>query len=505
MTSQSFLVQNSAGVFAWVSSDMNAQPIFLGNTPQDGVLQALSQSLGDRTAIYSPDPSRSGKSLVVGYTDSAPDLPEFGMTFTLPIQGKALLLRWKEEGCNLTFWIGLGPCSRPDQITNWGWGLLLESTKLTNIEISEIQTREAETNQILMTGTFKPIGFSEIGQVNLGEILEDSVAEEVLWGQLYDASSCGDCGPYQAPCRSIWALTKEDADSPGLPAKVHWKLGDGAANNTHISGLTIGNDPNQIFILGAYVGVISADEEAHFYARYEDFTNAGFVGSWSKITSGYVAASGPTCVYAKNAGEIFVGGLGGYIYKLTDVTQAPTVVEDGSVSTEDINAIHGFGEVIVAACDNNVLKVSFNSGETWVSVAGNSAAAGRDLTAIFVRDEYNWIWGDSAGETWLTNDQGDNSSLNYSNTATTRINHIASSPLTPEVVYMAVTQGASTKIFRSLTGGRLGTWQDQPPYIRNLPSGAARYNFVSPCGQNRILTGGLSTTATDGILALGVN
>lgn len=493
---ENIALQSIVSAFTYVSSDLFSpvQSLFKFGS---NIIESLSKSKGGLNAIYSKDPV-TNEAKIVGTYRSAPELGE------MPFRERVLwaAANYMEQvfagDCKSVFLIKLDPCGRADDLNTWNSVFLVEGLRLNDISIEALQTFD-EAAPVEMTGTFAHIVWSRILPLKFTEEADSTILAEVIDVIYADVQSCGSCGRFSDGCEAIYALTRVNSGSPGLSSQLVYRVTDGGAYTPADIAALGGLSGSAIVAVGRYLMVISETFGGHVYAVKP--TKAGVTPSWSPVTSGYQAGGSPRCVYAKSASEVFIGGQGGYIYKCTNITTTVSVAHDGSLTTQNINAIHGAGQVVVAVTDGGRVLFSINNGDSY-SLVDTFPNGVVNLRSVWVRNANQWEVGDDDGKYWKTDDQGSTwTQVVLPNQSTlSSILDIKYSPDSPEVGAMALqTTGNTGLVYRTITGGR--EWYIDTPAIDNLPANE-RINKVALCGVNAIVAGGLVSGSTDGLLAV---
>jgi hypothetical protein len=238
--------------------------------------------------------------------------------------------------------------------------------------------------------------------------------------------------------------------------------------------------------------VVSEAKGGHVYSPFASI-DAGTI-AWTLVTTGYVAAKSPRAIYSKSTNETYIAGVGGYIYFMTDPTLPVTVLTDGSVSTQTLNDIHGFGRTVVAVGASNAVLKSDNAGETFSLITG--PAVGANLTAIWCMSKNVWFIGTGGGALYYTTNAGASWTQISFGSGATVVNDIKFQDDT--VGYMAVEVAGVGRVYRTSDSGH--SWSYTAPAISGIPTNL-RINAVAPCGYNEVAAGGLKTT-DDGIIAI---
>jgi photosystem II stability/assembly factor-like uncharacterized protein len=174
---------------------------------------------------------------------------------------------------------------------------------------------------------------------------------------------------------------------------------------------------------------------------------------------------------------------------------AATVLIDGSITTQDLNDIHGFGQTIVAVGGSNAVLWSENDGRSFSLVTG--PAVGVNLTSVWCISKNIWMVGTGGGKLYYTLNNGTTWAEIGLPSVATVINDIH---FENEVVgYLAAEVGGVAAVFRTTDSGN--SWQNTAPHLYALPT-AVRVNVVYSCGNNRVLAGGRKTAGGDGMVAI---
>lgn len=465
--------------------------LYYGNV----MLGGPSKSLGEPEPVYLPSSSQRGKWDIV---DTTPKNEELGTSeFTARADRFLRDIWWtlKRKGCNFNLQVVNGACQRPDQFNRFDAKLLLSSARLTEIALGELNPLSGEDNApVDLTGSISFEDMMPINSISFEQVADATVVAEVLDGLYYDLVSCGDCGQASDGCQKSYWLTLANSGSPGLSSQIVYSL-DGGSTWATLDIPTLGGlSGSKLAAVGSYLVVISQANNAHHYSPFSD-VDAGTI-NFIRQNSGYVATKGPRAIYSKTPNLTFVGAAGGYIYKMSDPTLAVTVLTDGSISTQDLNAVHGYGRTIVAVGGSNAVLKSDNDGETFSLVTG--PATGVNLTAVWVMSKDTWLVGTGGGKLYYTLNGGTSwTEKAFGASGASVVNDIKF--FGNVIGYMAVEVGGAARVYRSTDSGY--SWEYQAPHIASLPT-SVRINVVVPCGVNSVAAGGRKTANGDGLIAV---
>lgn len=474
-----------------------------GSSPANGYLYVGCLSLGGFQAdqgtgepVYCPSSEVAGKFDIVGQTSPPPSLPTTDFTQHMDRRLNDFWWDLKRRGCKFNFAVKGFNCGRPDDPDTFDAKLLASSAKLTAFNTGEFNNL-SEDAMIDLTGSLQLLDFQPFRPMTFGEIGDTTVLAEVLDGMYADAIQCGNCGTPSDGCQKLYMLTLANSGSPGLSSQLAYSTNEGGTVAVDDINTLGGKSGSALAQVGARVVVVSQADGAHHH-KLQATIDAGTLGSWTRVASGYVSTKGPRVIWSKSPSQTYIGAAGGYIYLMTNPTAAVTVLSDGSVTTQDFNDIRGIGQTVVLVGNNNAVVVSRNDGVTFGSVTG--PAVGIALNTVELVTETIWFIGAANGKSYYTVNAGQSWVEMTPDASIQAVNKIRF--VNEQVGYMVVQVGGSARVYRTDTNGN--TWHNDGYYVGNLPT-AERYNFIVPCpgNYNRALAGGRVSSGGDGVVALG--
>ena len=445
---------------------------------------------------------------LIGESTSAPDFPSSTINFFEQHGG----IPWMDfdAGCYNNFYEVVGTCKRPDDFIN-GWSdfvKIYSYGRANNKDESGLTTQE-DDNVSMTTAEFMFAAIYKIGALLFGEKGAGEVEREVVDLVWAGGIDCGACGPGDDGTKRLYAVTKSSgAASPGTPAEVIYTVDGGATfGQQNITGLGGTVDPTGIKIAGNNLIVLDTAGNGYWFAEINTLT--GVPGTWTNVTTGFVASKQPTDMYVAGSSEIYFSANGGYIYKCSDVASGVTVIEAANANTSNYQRIHGQDDTIVVTGDSGKIVKSNNRGVTWANVTLSPTSA--TVRAILVLDDFRYWIGTSGGFVYYTINGGEFFTLQTLPGGTLAvIDDIKAA--TDEVIYISARTATPTgRLITSWNGGQKWTSSaSSTQRIQNLPT-ASRFNRIAvpATGQattdsNTIALGGLSGGGTDGILEIGV-
>ena len=452
---------------------------------------------GERTPVRRPSDKKRGKFEVVDYTISQPDEPSTTYTLDLDRYMRDVWIDLSEQDCAFNVQVHIGKCTRPDDPLGWDSILLHRNVRISEAglpALAPMTEDDDQISQVTLSAQLQEV--IKIRKLVFGEQAPSVVLAPVVDSVIYDASSCGDCGEIVKACSRIYSLTQANAGSPGLSSQIVYTL-DGGLNwlSDDIDSLG-GQSGVRLALIGNYLVVLSTAGNGHHFARRSDVDDA--VSDWAGVSGtggGYVTSKAPVALWSKTPGLTFVVGQGGYVYKMSDPTRAVTVLNAGITTVQNLNEVHGVGEVVVAVGASNAVIYSINDGETWRLVVG--PAAGVTLKTVWCLTDNIWFVGAANGKLFYTLNRGKTWAETALDGDVSAVNDIYF--VNDTVGYVAVTTtGGAGRVYRTLSSG--SEWFKSAPHIDGLPTSTA-VNVVVACNSNFLVAGG-SAAAGDGVLAI---
>src|SRR3990167_2059076 len=458
-----------------------------------------SWDLGDRTPVREPDPTRYGAFKIVDAIKGERALPTMDimarMRFTV-----SEFLRLSRQGCPLDVQVHSGKCQDPRDF-NGGWDkvLVLEGADISTYSSDELGALEQGEDAVVNeTISLNALDMYELSRLTLTELGGSQIPREVADVAICDSVVCGACGLPSSGCDRIFAITIPSAGSPGITAElIHSQDGGATLGETVISTLGVNEDPSALGCVGIYLAVISNESCSIHYAEIADI----FAGTatWTEIATGLVCTAGaPNDIFSLGSGFVWIVGNGGYIYFSDDITAGVTAQHSGTLTAQNLNAIHGYDEDnLVAVGNSNAVLLTRNGGATWSSVTG--PAFGVHLQTVWMRSVDEWFVGASNGRLYYTRDGGVSwTEKAFSGNGAGIVRDIVFA--TPTVGYMAHSTAALVgRIFRTIDGGN--SWYVLPEGTGAIPDNdyVAALAASGDC-PDVVYGGGLGSDASDGFL-----
>ena len=465
-------------------------------------MMGLDQALGDVTRIECPDPNTPGKFIEVGTFRGAEERASTELVGRFAIDLRSTLIRLAKQGCPVDVQLHLGQCQDLSDFTAFEQVIVFEDVLATNIGTDELGALGSDEQGLINETLAISIGnYYQYFPIGFAERAATIVTNQVIDVVICDAIGCGNCEDESDGCQRIYSVTLQAGGSPGTPADVVFSLDGGATFLAHdVDSLGAAEDPTGIACITIYIVVISNDSASLHWALKSEFT-ATDDPDFTEVAAGFVAGGEPNDIWSLG-NFAFIVGDGGYVYKTTDPTTGVTVVEDGTVQVDDLNAVHALSKDFAVAVGNNGAVIFTNGGDIWQEAPTRPVGIGIELLAVAIKSETEWWVGSDAGNLYYTLNAGLTWTVKAfpgSGAGVIRDIDIVSDT----VMYMAHDTAAPLgRVLRSLSGGE--SWQV-------LPEGAApivpndQITALYGCRDNPnfVAAVGLADNGTDGIILVG--
>lgn len=469
----------------------------------EGVTSPVNGSIDP---IWVHDPHRPGKYRPVGRSITPSDLPTSTLVLlekhgSIPRQLSAL-------DCPLNLYTPAGPCKDlSDFLSGWTDYVHIHSSGLvTERDLGNRTSWDSDDALEDSLSITWAVDYA-IGALGFGEGAAEEVSREVVDNVYGSTVQCGDCGPADDGTQKVYAVTKSSGSgSPGLPAEVVYTVNGGASwTGVNITGFGATELPLAIDVVGDKLVVIG--EGAYYYAVLNSLT--GVPGTWTKVTSGFVAGKAPTDLYVAGPREVYFSANGGYIYKSIDITSGVSVNNAANTTSNDLLRIHGNGETLVAVGRASTVIISINRGVTWATSVSSPSAIALDITAVAVMDQYlYWVGTSSSGRLFYTLNSGETwIEKGFSGSGSGDLTDIVAA--TDEVLYFAhATNDPTARVFSTWDAGADWTMDRQRilswPVFDRANRLAVPRDVNATIASNNLAIAGLAGNGTDGVIYLGV-
>ena len=409
--------------------------------------------------------------------------------------------------CDATIYQVVGDCKDLSDFLN-GWSAyikIMSNGSVTDVEEAGGAWDSDEQLQDDLSYTWDKV--YNTGKMSFGEKASTNVFSEVIDIVYGSRVQCGKCGPSDNGTKLIYAVTNNTGGSAGEAPSVFYSNDSGATWTQSLITVSVFTDvPTAIDIVGRHLVVLFDDGAAGGYFHSEIANITGVPSTtWTKVTTGFVSAKAPQDIFVQSASLFWVCGDGGYIYKGTNITSGVSVNNAGDATTTDLNRIHGLDEIIIAVGDSGVSIVSLNRGDTFATVAVSPTPGMNDLTALYVKDDFEWWYGNADGGLFYSLDQANTWTTVTLSGTVSAINDIVFA--TSEVGWVSTVNGDPTATIHATFNSGVD-WTTSTPRIQNLPTFDRANRLAVPLvpnfnvAANFLAVGGLAGDGTDGIILL---
>jgi photosystem II stability/assembly factor-like uncharacterized protein len=253
-----------------------------------------------------------------------------------------------------------------------------------------------------------------------------------------------------------------------------------------------------ITCVGSNAVVLSADDEAAHVASLSDILT-GVSNPWTRVATGFVAAHGPVAVSGDTATDVWIAGMGGYLYHSDDLASGVTVSNAGAATVQDLHDIHAFDNLnVVAVGASNAVVATNNGGISWSAITG--PIPGTVLNAVWMHSPLEWLVGSAAGRLYYTIDGGVTwAEKNFPGNGAGQVRDIVFT--SPSVGYMSHSTAAPAgRILRTIDGGY--SWYVLPEGPGAIPTNQY-VTQLAVCDDHNVVFGAGRGAAAAGFLVKG--
>jgi len=465
---------------------------------------------GGISPINVHDPRSIGRYRQVGNTVDAPDFATFTIQF---LQKKDTLPRHLIDilDCYFNLYQVVGSCKDPsDFLAGWSAYVKVASTNQVTQPTEAGGAFDGDDRLMDEVEATSLGGIYNVGKEGFSEKAAIQVYSQVKGITFGNRVQCSSCGPADNASKLVYAVTDNTVASPGQAPSVFYST-DGGTTWTEqaITGAVSTDVPTDMATVGQYL-VISFDDGStggYWYSEINQIT--GVPGTWTKVTTGFVASSAPNAIYVESASAIWFAGDNGHVYKATNVLTGVTAEETTLAASNNLLAIDGLDEVICVV-GGNYIAVSRDRGESFAEFQNFNSIT--HATAVQVMDDYLfWVGGDDG--TGQTSDNGyvEWTKDGANNFTTLQLGTFAGVDeilfVTPEVGYISTySSDPAATIWSTWNGGY--SWTSGTPRILNLPTFDRASKLAAPLSPNlgvavnTLAVGGLAGNGSDGIILI---
>lgn len=471
---------------------------------QRGAAGAPDWGQGDVSKIEAPSDKQYNRWEQVGLYQASADRATVTLSVHLE-EGRSRFMDLLRARCPFDLQIHLGMCEDPRDFDG-GWQKIrvFEDALATGYSPNEHGSLGGDgQGEIIEELPISARDIYDILRMAFVVVAADEVGEEVIAVGVCDNITCGECEGVDASdgCQRVFAVTNPADSSPGVLPQVIVTDDQFKTNIVErwVTTVTLGSTVNDAACVGSDLVVVSEDDENLHYANFQDILDSADV--WAAVATGFVAGSGPTCMWSYGPLTTYIGGLGGYVYLMETPANGVSVLDAGAATTDDLNDISGYDLENVAAVGDNGAFVYTRDGASFQ--AGTAPVGPTNLLAVAYRRHKSEIWiGGDDGNLYVTTDYGDHWATVGLPGSGTRVDWIVWA--SDSVGFVGVRTAAPLgKVLRTINGGY--TWYVMPEAANQSLPTADYFNAAAVCERevNKLFIGGLADNGADGILIKG--
>lgn len=460
-------------------------------------------SFGDITTHYVQSPIGRRRYTIIGKTSGAETPPEMPVS-AMYRQSLSKWLRLGQQKCDHGLQAHIGTCGLPTDY-NGGYEkiLVLEKARIRSWGLDGNLGSNAPGDEGTVNEDVPFVGeiMYEIKKFDLfAQLGSLTTTRPIVGGVIADSVSCGgECGTASDGCSVVVAVSSSTVGSPGAPATVYYTTDGSTPQTDTVSTMLSTENADGVGFDGNNIVVLSSASDGIHYKPIADLIAGS--GSWTKVTTGLVSTKGPTAIFVAGPRDIFIAGLGGYVYHSSNLTSGVTVLQSGGLTTEDLISIHGVDDqhVVVVGANNTVLITV--DGETFASVTGPAPAV--DLNKVWMVNTKKSFVAGADGFLYYTKNGGTTwAQSGFSGQGSGEVTAVTFA--TNDVGFMThTTVGNVGRIFKTIDGGASWTILPEIAGGPSVPSHRRIYDILA-CDQNTFHAVGTSSSGNAGMWIKGL-
>lgn len=373
-----------------------------------------------------------------------------------------------------------GQSIQADDAHSWTMkGVLPDCNVVSVVPFGDAINSKSENSESLATGSIqhgngtivRTVGFSPIG----GSAITKDIVDGVTLEQKSYSEFFGITTNVAATEPSEVVYVRTDRPTAGTMNDITAFGTAGLGNRCYIAG-------NALLVTRGETG------GGHAYASLDDIRAGNGGGAFTLVTDGYNPTNEPVACAVISEGNIILVGLGGYIYRLTNLTGSATTIDAGVLTTNNLNDVDYYNNQVIAVGASNTVLVSNNGGiNGWSSITGPSA--GNSLDTVQVVKENQWYIGTDNGELWFAEYDPVAGSATY-----TQVNLFGATPSAIQRIsfYSNIfgwVVGNGTNLFRTTSAG-VRVSNKSPEFARLSTVGFTTLAGVAPVNENEVFVFG---------------
>lgn len=461
-------------------------------------MTGISRGYGDIERIECPDPASYGKFVEVAEIRGAAERATTSLEGRYALELISQLLNLANQGCAFDVQLHMGECTDPSNFNLFKKAVVMESAYVTSYSTEDMGALTSGDNAAVNeTAEISAKEIYEILPMTFAEQAASVITNEGLDIVIADSISCGECTQSSDGCSKIFVLTAAAGGSPSTPADIVFTINRSTWYAHDVDSLLTAEAPNGLDQLAGYLVVVSQASGSLHYAALTEF-NGYTDPTWTEVSTGFVAGRGPRQIWSTGQ-YAFIVGAGGYVYGADEPTGGVDVLDAGSATTDDLNAVHGLSAEFAVAVGNSGAVIYTENGTQWSAVA-RPVGNGVHLRTVWVKNKNEWWIGTSTGRLYYTLNKGVTwTEQTFPGSGTGRVDSLVFAK--DSIAFLAhATTVPRGRILRSYDGGR--SWTVMPE-SGSMPA-SDRVNALAVCNDANMVAGaGLADNGSDGFIVLG--
>lgn len=473
---------SDARIFVQLFGSPLDQAQFMGRI---SITNALGTERNEPEIIEVPSDSKRGHWVKIGQIDKSlgTGTVEFDQQVDI-----ALADLWDDLHTNntrFTMYVLLGnKVDHPANFRSYTSALVLQNCSITKVErgatFNPMTSDDAE--KIVLSGSAMFWDIEPVRPISVTDISGTVVTRNILDSVVRETNDLRN--------NEIFAVTTNTATT--APSAVVYYKDNGTITQTNVTALSTDGVVNSILVVGDYAVLLrdTASNESHLWSTLANVRSA--TTAFTAVTTGYVASKGATGGYVLDVANVWLCAKGGYIYKMSNPTTGVSVVEAGSVTAQNLSAIDGYGQQIIAVGASSAIVLSSDFGSTWVSAP--APTAGLTLTDVCMVAKDTWYLTATNGNIYYTQDAGvtyTTLALPIALTSITGVRFAKTSGGYSSFGYLVGNDATTSYLLRTKDGGN--TWENGLPSVKGFGTaftGISSITTLSLANSHLISVGG---------------
>ena len=443
-------------------------------------MEGVEKSFGDVTPVYCPHPTKSGEFIEVAQVVGADGRWTTSLVGRLPLNYQSILSQLANKKCAFDIQVHFGKCFDPTNFNTFDMGWVFENVRISSYSLGTLGALSPderatidETVAISAENAYQI--FATYPFLTGTNVTNDGGIPAMTYGNYISCEDCLDnCSRYYGLKLPSTPLGSQDIiivwttdggltwNETTLPCSV-------AQLTSPISAYEIESDGTNLYITLNELG-----GPGHLYIVPISAVESGTITSTL-----FSALDNTTTIYDTFIfqSDLWTVGSAGIVNLVNKSSLSFSTILDGTLFTNDWYAIHGLdSDNILIGGQNGVLAFRRNGASFQVvTFTVNAIPVVDDITAVWMKNDKEWLVGTEVGNLYCTTNSG--STWNLIASFAGCISDIEFP--TNSVGYITIKNPA--QIWQTFDGG--ATWNQIQDKFNQIPVGA-EFHGVSTCPDN---------------------